>query len=590
MSCWSKEENERKRLQALMDDCLGDMSDEDPFATNSVDDPDYQQSSDSDSDEENQPPPAKNPKICPNLPNATTSNTLSDSESSNSPLETEHDAQNCWGPILRNFKDFPFNINSGVPANLAAELQGKNELDVFLKIVTEDVFDLMALQTNIYAEQTIIGNIVNNSIGPQSRLNDWVPTDSSEMKVFLGIIIWMGLDRKPTMKDYWSRSEFYASQASKYMSRNRFEILLKMWHFSNNEDCPPGDRLFKIQSLVDILNRNVKQCMIPSEMLCIDESMVPFRGRISFRQYIKGKRHKFGFKLFKLCLKGGYTYHVKIYCGMDKTDGIPVANKVVLELMDGLLNEGRTLFTDNWYTSVGLAQQLLEKKTHLVGTLRSNRKDSPKTVTAKTLKKGEIYGEEKDGVVVAKWKDKRDILFLTTKHGDEMREVSAREGGPRIKPSAICEYNSAKSFIDVSDQMSSYSTALRRSVKWFRKIAVELLTGTAIVNAWLLFRSTNETTSSIQITTFRENLCLHLLKNSSKPQNIDATDNSPNHVLITGEKRARCKFCYNKNKSEHDRKYAMAHSKQVLYICPACPGKPPICVECFFVIHKAKLK
>ena len=48
------------------------------------------------------------------------------------------------------------------------------------------------------------------------------------------------------------------------------------------------------------------------------------------------------------------------------------------------------MYTDNWYTSVSLANELLSRSTNLVGTLRSNRKFNPKEVINAKLKKGEI--------------------------------------------------------------------------------------------------------------------------------------------------------------------------------------------------------
>jgi len=42
---------------------------------------------------------------------------------------------------------------------------------------------------------------------------------------------------------------------------------------------------------------------------------------------------------------------------------------------------------DNWYTSVELAELLNRQQTHLVGTLRTNRKSNPKEVTPKKFKK-----------------------------------------------------------------------------------------------------------------------------------------------------------------------------------------------------------
>ena len=43
--------------------------------------------------------------------------------------------------------------------------------------------------------------------------------------------------------------------------------------------------------------------------------MIPWRGRLSFCQYIPGKVHKYGVKLYKLCTVKGYTWNLKVYCG-----------------------------------------------------------------------------------------------------------------------------------------------------------------------------------------------------------------------------------------------------------------------------------
>ncbi|KAJ8936553.1 hypothetical protein NQ314_012293 [Rhamnusium bicolor] len=79
--------------------------------------------------------------------------------------------------------------------------------------------------------------------------------------------------------------------------------------------------------------------------------------------------------------------------------------------MNNLLYSGSTLFADNWYTSVGLARELATCGTHLVGTLRSNRKCNPKNVITASLNRSQIFGMESDnGITVLKSKDKRDVL------------------------------------------------------------------------------------------------------------------------------------------------------------------------------------
>ena len=52
------------------------------------------------------------------------------------------------------------------------------------------------------------------------------------------------------------------------------------------------------------------------------------------------------------------------------------------------------------------------------------------------------------------------------------------------KPVVVMEYNKSKQGIDVSDQMSSYYTVLRKTTKWYKKVAFEYLLGISITNAF----------------------------------------------------------------------------------------------------------
>ena len=52
------------------------------------------------------------------------------------------------------------------------------------------------------------------------------------------------------------------------------------------------------------------------------------------------------------------------------------------------------------------------------------------------------------------------------------------------KQEAVVYYNSGKQGIDISDQLASYHTSVRKSVRWYHKVAEELIFGTAVVNAF----------------------------------------------------------------------------------------------------------
>jgi len=89
-----------------------------------------------------------------------------------------------------------------------------------------------------------------------------------------------------------------------------------MLHPNNNDakaarGQPGYDPLFKIRPIIDTLVTKFQDVYTPEEQLTIDEAICPFRGRIFFRVYIKGKPHKYGIKMFELCeAKSGYVYNL----------------------------------------------------------------------------------------------------------------------------------------------------------------------------------------------------------------------------------------------------------------------------------------
>lgn len=483
--------------------------------------------------------------------------------------------------------NFTFQNIPGVNNEFVKNRKEDTPLDFYKLFLDAEVISLIVRETNLYAEQQIINGIVNQTICKNSLLANWTDTNEKEMWLFIGIIIWMGLSVKPSLRDYWSTKIIYSNGVSKLMSRTRFETLLSNFHLSDNQAPNNNNRLYKISPLVALLNKKFQSAVTADENVCIDETMVPFRGRLSFKQYIPGKRHKYGIKLFKLCLNKGYTFNMKIYGGKEVSNSsAPLANKIVLELMQPLLNSGRTLFTDNFYTSVDLAHQLLKNKTHLVGTLRANRKLNPTPVTTAKLKPGEmILRQSNSNVIVGKWKDRRDVLFLTTKSVPELVDVQTRRGIKR-KPSTIIDYNTSKTFIDVSDQKASYATPIRRSIKWYRKIAVEFLANTSLVNAHVLYEQV--TNKKISVIKFREEITIAIFE--SIISGIPATVNGQGtHKIEEIDKRGRCVVCYRKFSEQNGRNHAIKFTKRVNTKCSTCEEKF-LCMNCFFELHNVTKK
>lgn len=67
------------------------------------------------------------------------------------------------------------------------------------------------------------------------------------------------------------------------MSRNRFQLLLRYIHFCNNNNQVTNDRLFKIDMVLQDIKNNFRTAMVPFQNLVIDESLVLWKGRLSFK-------------------------------------------------------------------------------------------------------------------------------------------------------------------------------------------------------------------------------------------------------------------------------------------------------------------
>lgn len=469
-------------------------SGEDFDSDDSVRDPDFQDSSSS-SSEDSSPEEDHD-----NVPDANTGN--------NQTVISD------WGEVTgNNQQTFAFVGKEGLNPNLATT-STFTELNAYSLFVTDDLLEIMVIETNQNAQQVI--SKLGRRPKSNSRLSLWKPVTVPEMRKFLGLVLYMGLVRYPNIEAYWSTNLIYKNNiVPKIMPRNRFQSILRFWHFSNNEDpAAEVNRLHKIEPLISHFNLKYKEIMQPGKLIAVDETMVPFRGRLKFRQYIPGKRHKYGIKLFKMCDQKGYTYSFSVYQGKSADQGVSLPTSTVIDLCKDFLDEGRIAVNDNFYTSVPLAKQLLSRRTHSVGTLRKNRKDLPKEVVSAKLKKGEIMGREnEDGIVVSKWKDKRDVLMLSTYHTLDVVNTGRlnRKREEIQKPQCILDYNAGKAGIDLSDQLAAYSSPVRKSVRWYHKVAIELLMGTSVVNALVVYKLVHPE-SKISVTKFRVSLVESLLE------------------------------------------------------------------------------
>ena len=154
----------------------------------------------------------------------------------------------------------------------------------------DEVWDLLVTETNWYAQ-------ANLSCLPNARA--WSDVSIDEMKAFIGVTILMGIIQLPQLEMYWQTSNpmIATSRVSNIMSRTHFQQILRYLHLADNAHQIPADqsghdKLYKVRNLLDILSRQFQSNYTPTEYITIDEAMIPFKGRLGFKQYMKDKPTK----------------------------------------------------------------------------------------------------------------------------------------------------------------------------------------------------------------------------------------------------------------------------------------------------------
>lgn len=358
-------------------------------------------------------------------------------------------------------------------------------------------------ETNTYFAERFNLLQNGNKLKDVSRMNKWNDTTRNDFFLFHAVQIMMGIIPKHNIDSYWTKDPLFETPGfAKVMSRDRYQGILRYLHFSSDSGIS-SDRISKLRPVLDYLIEKFQAAYVPGEHISIDESLVAFKGRLSFKQYNRNKRARFGIKLFVLAeSKTGYVYNIIVYCGKEgigsdgggnKKKEHRIAENIVLRIVDKLSGKGRKLFVDNWYSSVDLFLKLVnEKNTNVCGTVRSNRKNIPKFQTKK-MKKGDMKSFHTSQLSFTVWKDKRVVTMLSTMHKPEMVTTKKQchiTGEFKQKPNVVKDYNDHMGGVDLGDQLIQPYHTSRKSMKWYIKLYFHLL-DIAITNAHVIYNEVN---------------------------------------------------------------------------------------------------
>ena len=398
-----------------------------------------------------------------------------------------------WKEGSKNTVDFLFRPK--LPPGLQLHFDSDSSvLDFFTAYISEDMLKSLVTQTNLFARQ----KKYKWKYGGKLTL--------SELKKFIGLTLAMGITRQPSLIDYWTKEDIqHMPFFSKIMSKNRFKEISQFLHVNDNSMAPePGspddDKLFKIRPFLDEFTKNCQQNYVPYQNLSLDEGTVGFKGQVSFKCYNPNKPEKFHVKLYEVCCaKTGMLVNLEIYAGKQQVTSIKGAcYDQVMRLLDPLfLDQGYRIFMDNYYSAPVLFLDLLKRLTAACGTLRKNRTGVPQQIKTAKLDKGDrlvmhlpkSFDEDTARLHIVLWKDKRDVLLLSSAHDGSMVQHRNKRGIVRPKPVIVLKYNKGMGAVDRNDQLTKYYQYIRRTLKWYRKVLFQLFS-MAIVNAYIAYKLT----------------------------------------------------------------------------------------------------
>ena len=292
----------------------------------------------------------------------------------------------------------------------------------------------------------------------------------AELKTVFGILIAMGITRMSDMRDHWSKRRFMGTpDIADAITYNRFSEIKTAIRFYDKRSKDNSSDVYKVKSILERIPTISKQLYTPSKHLSVDQSLVAFKGRSKFLLYMPLKSAKYGLKYFVVAeAKTGFMLDWRFFT----TSNIvahPFSENIVLDLTSYLQqNSGYHIYTDNFYTSLNLAYNLMNRGLGFTGVVRRNRKCVPSQLkNIDKVNKGPVYlrnhsSHQSRRLCFAGWQDNKTVLALSSVYGPGSSDITRRDrhtsGGHKIisMPDLISEYNQYMGGVDRLDQKLSY--------------------------------------------------------------------------------------------------------------------------------------
>jgi hypothetical protein len=187
-------------------------------------------------------------------------------------------------------------------------------MSVFKHFLRESDYVEFAQNTNINA--SVFNARETSKSTPKRKGRSWKETNAAEMKVYVGILLYMGVHPIGSVKRvaYWntSRGSPRHPAVQEAMGCTRFYQLCRYFKASNlfdevSLDMHAQDWWKKVNPLVTNFRNRSREALIPGRDVAIDELLIEAKGRSKHTLQIPSKAAGKGYKVYALCTLG-YLY------------------------------------------------------------------------------------------------------------------------------------------------------------------------------------------------------------------------------------------------------------------------------------------
>jgi hypothetical protein len=379
-----------------------------------------------------------------------------------------------------------------------------------------------------------------------------------DINLYLASQLVMGLTPEPSIRDYFQHDPngiFGSTWLQQTFTEPKWTNINTTIHIEPNP-------------LMQQLRTNFQKSWNLCQILIVDEMIRTFTGRWKWIQYVKGKPHDTGLKMFAVTDDSFYVHDFWLYQGEEDRPSDPT--NIVLNFVDTALQEHykpHIVVTDSYYSSLKLAEALHSRK---IGCLLSCRSDRPSHLFTNTLhhsieKKGESAAICNRNFYAMTYYDKTKVNLIS----NVINLNKWITCNSRSLPLGICWYRKWLGGLDHFDRWLNLYLTPHRNIKWTQALLSTLLkiavNDTHTIAIYMDFETTFKDTT-IEIIN-------HLSGTHSVRQRETQTKQSTGEHFPEQSKSQDCKHCL---ESE-------IRSKTT-FKCDTC--EVPLHPKCFKPFHK----